>query len=81
MPRNMKALCQEAALWKMTKSANVLGFIGLYEEKDDQLGGRIALVSLWMKNGNLKNYVQINKGADRPKLVCLSSCSSTVTGF
>ncbi|KLO08214.1 kinase-like protein, partial [Schizopora paradoxa] len=58
---------REAVLWKMTNHPNVLPFVGLFRFKDMQ--GRIALVSPWMRNGNLLSYARKRAGVDRANLL------------
>ena len=54
-------------LWKTLLHPNVLPFLGLTVTKD-----LFAMVSEWMGNGNVEDFVRVRSGADRPKPVCFS---------
>ena len=47
---------REAILWKQLKHRNVLPFLGLYYL--DKNKRRLCLVSPWMENGNLVQYLK-----------------------
>lgn len=57
-------IARESILWAQLSHPNVLPFIGVCE-----LGGEIGLVSPWMKNGDVMEYLEKNPHADRGRLV------------
>ncbi|KAK7027431.1 hypothetical protein VNI00_015267 [Paramarasmius palmivorus] len=52
----MKEYLREAIIWRQLRHPNVLPCLGLYYLDDTQQ--RICLVSPWMENGNLVEYIQ-----------------------
>lgn len=62
-------LSREAILWRMTNHPNVFKFMGLTLLDDAKRN--IALVSQWMRHGNLLDFVQSNALADRADLVSI----------
>jgi serine/threonine protein kinase len=54
----MQVFCREAALWSQLKHVNVLPFYGIYKLQDSH--ERICLVSPWMENGTLREYLSNN---------------------
>lgn len=48
--------------WRFLRHANVLPLIGVLEDE-------LAMVSPWMVNGSINEFVRVNKGVDRFKLV------------
>ncbi|THU93876.1 kinase-like protein [Dendrothele bispora CBS 962.96] len=58
VPRLVKAFLKEAILWRQFNHPNVLPFLGLhFLDTSDQ---RISLISPWMENGNLHQYLRGN---------------------
>lgn len=57
---------REAKIWAKLDHPNILSFIGTSDVFQPQL----ALISPWMENGTVIQYVKINAGVDRRKLVC-----------
>ncbi|EJD00475.1 kinase-like protein [Fomitiporia mediterranea MF3/22] len=53
--------CKEALLWRNLDHPNVLPFLGICR---DQFAPKMALVSHWMKNGSLSEYLKKNRSAD-----------------
>ncbi len=53
---------KELALWAHLSHDNVLPFYGVFLRGESN---RICLVSPWMKNGNLRDYLQRTPGAPR----------------
>ncbi|KAJ3565208.1 hypothetical protein NP233_g7777 [Leucocoprinus birnbaumii] len=51
---------KEAVVWSQLKHPNLLPFYGIYRLDESHGSGRIALVSPWMDNGNISEYL-INK--------------------
>ncbi|KAF8999166.1 kinase-like domain-containing protein, partial [Cyathus striatus] len=63
----LKAFFTEAILWRHLEHRNLLPFYGVYQLGDS--GGRMCLVSPWMDNGNLTEYLQRNHIVNRKHLV------------
>ncbi|KAG8903405.1 hypothetical protein FRB99_003335 [Tulasnella sp. 403] len=55
----------QAALWQRLDHPNILPFIGLAEDDES----RLYLLSPWMENGSLCDYLRRNVEADRPQLL------------
>ena len=56
--------CREVMTWKSLRHPNVLPLLGV------KMGGRhFAMVSEWMDNGSINDFIQANPDADRFKLV------------
>lgn len=53
---------REAVLWGQLSHPNVVSFLGIYRLGDQR--DRIGLVSPWMENGNLDEYLVKNPKAD-----------------
>ncbi|KAF9448075.1 kinase-like protein [Macrolepiota fuliginosa MF-IS2] len=54
---------REALIWNQLKHPNVLQFSGIYHLSD--VYGRIGLVSPWMENGNLTEYLKAHPDVPR----------------
>ncbi|KAF5349262.1 hypothetical protein D9756_009439 [Leucocoprinus leucothites] len=63
----MRVFLKEAVLWKQLQHPNLLPFYGVYR-LDDQYG-RICLVSPWMENGTVVEYLHCNPNVDRLLLI------------
>ncbi|KAH7926547.1 kinase-like protein [Leucogyrophana mollusca] len=63
----MKAYSKEAVLWAQLSSPYVLPFCGVYCA--NERSPRACLVSPWMDNGNLPQYLKDNPKANRPQLM------------
>ncbi|KAH8105621.1 kinase-like domain-containing protein [Phellopilus nigrolimitatus] len=61
-----RELCKEAILWRNLKHKNILPFLGLCA---NEFAPRIAMVSLWMKNGDLRSYLATNPTEDRIQIL------------
>ena len=59
------ALIEEAKLWRRMRHSNVLDFYGIHFHSCDD----IYLVSPWVENGSLTDYIANNPEADRVPLV------------
>lgn len=59
---------KEAILWGQLHHPNIVPFYGVYY-LDDTSGRRICLVSPWMTNGNLVQYLQANPHVNRKSFV------------
>ncbi|KAG8915249.1 hypothetical protein FRC01_003726 [Tulasnella sp. 417] len=62
--REYRHLEKEVAIWKVLIHANVLRFIGIYE-KD----AAIYIVSPFLHNGTVPQYISTNPGADRASFI------------
>ena len=52
--------------WKTLCHPNVLPLLGATMTED-----RFVMVSEWMTNGSINEFVKVHVGADRLKLVCI----------
>ncbi|KAJ8083209.1 hypothetical protein PM082_009081 [Marasmius tenuissimus] len=52
---------REALVWRQLKHPNVLPFLGIFYLKDDR---QFCLISPWMKNGNLLQYLKATERAN-----------------
>ena len=79
----LKAFSREAVLWGQLSHSNLLPFYGIYRLEDTHR--RICLVSPWMENGNVNDFLE--KEPDFPRIslvrpkVQLLSISKTVSRF
>ncbi|KAJ3555728.1 hypothetical protein NP233_g12141 [Leucocoprinus birnbaumii] len=64
----LKAFSCEAVLWGQLQHANVLPFYGVYHLEHSTYN-RICLVSPWMENGNVDEYLARETNADRMSLI------------
>jgi len=62
----MQHFCKEVSMWKNLSHPNVLNLIGVPDTFED---GKFSMVSEWMANGNITEYVRKNAG-NHMKLVC-----------
>lgn len=58
---------REAIIWSAFNHPNLLPFYGIYRVSERL--GCVGLVSPWMENGNINEYLQANPGAPRLPLV------------
>ncbi|KAG8894520.1 hypothetical protein FRB99_001201 [Tulasnella sp. 403] len=58
-------LREEASQWKKIAHQRILPFLGVWRDSAQVL----YLISPWMMNGSLRDYIRINKSCDRPKLL------------
>ncbi|KAF9256483.1 kinase-like protein, partial [Marasmius fiardii PR-910] len=56
-----RAYMQESIVWRQLKHPNVLPFLGIYYLENDQ---QLCLISPWMENGNLVQYVKSTPRTD-----------------
>ncbi|KAK0447530.1 hypothetical protein EV421DRAFT_145829 [Armillaria borealis] len=68
-----KELCHEAVIWKHLHHKNILPFIGI---NTANFVDRFCLISPWMKNGNVIQFLDSNKDHDRLK--CIREIASAV---
>ena len=62
----MQKFCREAVAWGHLQHPNILPLLGVTSAE-----GRLAMVSEWMENGNINDFIQKNPKANRTKLVSL----------
>lgn len=60
----LQRLYREAVAWKHLQHPNILPLLGV-----TTLGGQFAMVSEWMEDGNINEFIQKNPDADRTELV------------
>ena len=65
--RELQRFCREAIAWKHLQHPNVLPLLGVTLE-----GPRFAMVSEWMEDGDINDFIQKNPNANRTELVCPS---------
>lgn len=65
---------RETYNWSKMKHENVQQLLGII-----MFEGRLGMVSLWMENGDLEQYIQRNPRVDRYKLVSLLLVESEMT--
>ncbi|KAF9441592.1 kinase-like protein [Macrolepiota fuliginosa MF-IS2] len=63
----LKVFLKEAMIWGQLQHPNLLPFYGVYHLDDSH--GRICLVSPWMENGTIVEYLRAHPGVNRPLLV------------
>ena len=61
--------CREVLTWKVLRHQNVLPLLGVTMN-----GNQFAMVSEWMANGNINEFVKMHMDANRFKLVGFRSC-------
>ena len=71
----LEAFSKEAILWAQLSHPNVLPFCGIYCPKGDQ----VALVSPWMEQGNVREYLNRNPAVLRLPLVCTTIYSRGIS--
>ena len=62
----MQKFCREAVAWRYLEHANILPLLGV-----TLVEGRFAMVSEWMENGNINDFIEKNPKANRTELVSL----------
>ena len=70
--RSTQQLCREVLVWKRLSHPNVLPLLGVSVSKDPQY---FRIISEWMPNGNVMEYVRSNPEANRLRLVSSAVCS------
>ncbi|KAF9443254.1 kinase-like protein [Macrolepiota fuliginosa MF-IS2] len=78
----LKGFTREAIVWKQLNHPNLLPFCGIYQLDDGN--GRICLVSPWMENGNIIEYLKENPDTARiplPNIMITSTGSACLTDF
>ena len=59
-------MAREIYIWSKTRHENVQELLGIVTFE-----GQIGMVSDWMPNGNLQQYIQKNPSVERYPLVCV----------
>lgn len=59
----MQKFCKEVLAWKALCHPNVLPLLGV------TMGARFTMVSEWMVNGNINEFIKTHKNANRFELV------------
>ncbi|GLB39663.1 putative protein with domain-containing protein [Lyophyllum shimeji] len=66
----MKAFCKEAIVWRQLYHPNVLPFYGVWRwTQGSGMSSRFCLVSPWMENGNIIQYLKARSDANRRSLI------------
>ena len=60
----MQRFCKEAIRWKALRHPNVLPLLGVTMGKS-----QFVMVSEWMENGNINEFIKSHRDADRFELV------------
>lgn len=60
----VRRFCKEVVIWKTLQHPNVLPLVGVTMSE-----ARFAMISGWMENGNIKEYVKVNPFANRFELL------------
>ena len=60
----LQRFCREAVTWKHLQHPNVLTLLGVTVSEH-----RFAMVSEWMEDGNISEFVEKNKHVNRNELV------------
>ena len=60
----LQRFCREGVAWKHLRHPNILPLIGVTVSNQ-----RFAMVSAWMENGNIKEFVGKDQHANRIELV------------
>ena len=60
----MQRFCKEVVVWKALRHPNVVPLIGVTMSET-----RFAMISDWMVNRDINNFLKVNPDADRLKLV------------
>ena len=67
---SMQRFCKEVVTWKALRHQNVLPLLGV-----TMSSSRFTMVSEWMHNGNINEFVKTHRDANRFELVGLHSHS------
>ncbi|KAG6905439.1 hypothetical protein DXG01_002699 [Tephrocybe rancida] len=67
LDKHIKKVLQETVIWRQLRHVNVLPFLCLHHVDNSER--RIGLVSPWMENGNVKEFLQHVLDVDRISLV------------
>jgi len=61
----LQRFCREGVAWKHLRHPNILPLIGVTVSNQ-----RFAMVSAWMENGNINEFVGKDQHVNRIELVC-----------
>ncbi|KAH8111290.1 kinase-like domain-containing protein, partial [Phellopilus nigrolimitatus] len=67
--RCFQSMCSEAMLWKTFDHENIIPLLGLADIGTGPTQ-KIAMVSPWMRNGDLRHYLLGNPMTDRIRMLC-----------
>ena len=71
----LQRFCREGVAWKHLRHPNILPLIGVTVSKQ-----RFAMVSAWMENGNINEFVERDRHVNRIELVRIAlDTSGTLT--
>jgi len=59
--------CREGVAWKHLRHPNILPLIGVTVSNQ-----RFAMVSAWMENGNINEFIGKDQHVNRIELVCVA---------
>jgi len=63
----LQRFCREGVAWKHLRHPNILPLIGVTVSNQ-----RFAMVSAWMENGNINEFVEKDRHVNRIELVCVA---------
>ena len=63
----MQHFCREVIIWKTLHHPNVLPLLGVTMTIAEN---RFAMVSEWIENGNINQFLKAHPDVDRVELVC-----------
>ena len=67
----LQRFCREGVAWKHLRHLNILPLIGVTVSNQ-----RFAMVSMWMENGNINEFVERDRHVNRIELVRVDSTST-----
>lgn len=73
--RSTQRLCKEVITWKWLRHPNILPLLGVVTVN------RFRMVSEWMPNGNINEFVKDRPNANLQQLVCFSFCPRQFLDF
>ncbi|CCM05082.1 uncharacterized protein FIBRA_07289 [Fibroporia radiculosa] len=65
LPTIRKDFCKEVLVWKYISHPNIVRFLGICQTERFAM----CMVSVWMANGNIKEYLKKNPGENRIRLL------------
>jgi len=63
----LQRFCREGVAWKHLRHPNILPLIGVTVSNQ-----RFAMVSAWMENGNINEFIGKDQHVNRIELVCVA---------
>ena len=66
--------CREAVAWKHLRHPNILPFLGVNLETH-----KYAMISEWMDNGNINEFIEKHREANRMQLVSIRIVTALLT--